>query len=247
MYEEHDYTQLIFFDKQVKKNQLIEDKKKREELFLNLESEYKKNTHNLNYDNLLLNFNYFYYFHIFRDTKIPEINVHGTIDKNNIIFGIDETADVAKGAEIFKKTYRKLFLTGTQKDLPETCDYISFFGHSLAKADYSYFQSLFDLYDIYGGKTKLIFFVNDQPLPDNPYETKENVLEKTNAVYKLIHDYGEGTLGGQKGNNLLHKLLLENRIQIVKVSDIPDFPNFDEPRNGENSPETGKVPVMSGN
>jgi hypothetical protein len=85
-------------------------------------------------------------------TVAHSLNLHGNIIDNNIIFGIDETANVAKGAEIFKKTYRKLFLTGLQYDLPETCDYILFFGHSLAKADYSYFQSIFDLYDIYGGK-----------------------------------------------------------------------------------------------
>jgi hypothetical protein len=174
---------------------------------------------NQRFDTHLLNFNYL--------TIEWGVNLHGSISDNNIIFGIDETADVAKNSRIFKKTYRKLFLRRTQRDLPETCDYLTFFGHSLAHADYSYFQSLFDLYNIYGGKTKLVFFVNNQPRPDNPDLPKENVLEKTDAIYKLMHYYGEKTHGIEKGGNLLHKLLLENRVQIVEAEYIAEFPSFD--------------------
>jgi hypothetical protein len=166
----------------------------------------------------LLNFNYLKVAH--------SLNLHGNITDNNIVFGINETAKVAKGAEIFKKTYRKLFLTGTQGTLPETCEYLLFFGHSLAHADYSYFQSLFDRYDIYGGETKLIFFLNNKLILKNP----KYVPESTNAIYNLIHEYGEGTLNGRRGNNLLHKLLLENRIQIIKS----DFPTFDEQKTNGN-------------
>lgn len=147
------------------------------------------------------------------DRALSQINLHGDIE-SEIIFGIDETADVPEGAEIFKKTHRKLFQKHSRFKLPNKLDYLLVYGQSLDPADYSYFQSLFDLYDIYGGKTKLFFFIKDK---------KGNVSEKTNSIYKLFHTYGEDVLGKAKGKNLLHKLLLENRIQIVLTSSIKDF------------------------
>ncbi|MDR0920638.1 MAG: bacteriophage abortive infection AbiH family protein, partial [Oscillospiraceae bacterium] len=130
-------------------------------------------SHNL----VCLNFNYTQVSIFHKNFEL--INVHGSEETRDIIFGIDENCNVANEAKIFKKTYRKMFITDKQKELPETCDYLIFFGHSLADADYSYFQSLFDFYDIYGGKIKLLFFVNDQPRNDNPDFPKENVEDKT--------------------------------------------------------------------
>jgi len=40
---------------------------------------------------------------------------------------------------------------------PEKLGTINFFGHSLSKADYSYFQAIFDLYNIYSSEINLIF------------------------------------------------------------------------------------------
>jgi len=175
--------------------------------------------------NYILNFNY-----IMLREKQNSVsdNVHGTLGNldymesieqlftslgiNNepeLIFGIDESSETSEGMEIFKKTHRKLFLEQSSKKLPETCDYIVVYGHSLAKADYSYFQSLFDLYDIYGSNIKLIFAVN---------EDAEDISTKANDVYKLLHHYGKRVHGEAKGNNLLHKLLLENRIQLKNIA-----------------------------
>lgn len=140
-------------------------------------------------------------------------NVHGiNVPSEEIIFGIDDTAQVQKGAEIFKKTYRKMFLSQRINPLPETLDFMLFYGHGLAKADYSYFQSLFDMYDIYKSKTILVFFINDYV---------EDVNKKVKTIYDLMHHYGETTHGSVKGGNLLHKLLVENRIRIVKMSEMP--------------------------
>ena len=38
-------------------------------------------------------------------------------------------------------------------------DVIKFYGHSLARADYSYFQYIFDMYDLYNSNIKLIFTI----------------------------------------------------------------------------------------
>jgi hypothetical protein len=170
-------------------------------------------------DNFLINFNFNEVFvgSTESENADPHINVHGYANSkvsSDIVFGIDETAAVEKGAEIFKKTHRKLFMAKQPEiELPASCDYIQFYGHSLAKADYSYFQSLFDHYDLYGGKTKIVFYINDRV---------EDVTEKTNAIYSLFHAYGEEVLGEMKGRNLLHKLQLENRVAIITADMVPE-------------------------
>ena len=42
--------------------------------------------------------------------------------------------------------------------LPQTVKTIVFYGHSFAPADYSYFQSIFDYYNIYDNDITLVFY-----------------------------------------------------------------------------------------
>lgn len=137
------------------------------------------------------------------------INIHG--DYKNPIFGIDNQ-NVDESMNIFTKTYRILSsdtiesFTLPSNKLLET---IYFFGHSLSEADYSYFQSMFDYYSIYDSKIRLIFLYSD-------YDGKEKSRQE-NRVVKLINDYGKTLENKDKGKNLLHKLLLENRIKIYEI------------------------------
>lgn len=137
------------------------------------------------------------------------INIHG--DYKNPIFGIDNQ-NVDESMNIFTKTYRILSsdtiesFTLPSNKLLET---IYFFGHSLSEADYSYFQSMFDYYSIYDSKIRLIFLYSD-------HDGKEKSRQE-NRVVKLINDYGKTLENKDKGKNLLHKLLLENRIKIYEI------------------------------
>lgn len=83
---------------------------------------------------------------------------------------------------------------------------IKFYGHSLSEADYSYFQSIFDYYNLYSNcRMGLVFYYSEG-------------YEQTDEIYRLINVYGD-TLSNQKqGKNLIHKLLLENRLKIVPLS-----------------------------
>ncbi len=137
------------------------------------------------------------------------INIHG--DYENPIFGMDNQ-NIDESMNIFTKTYRILSsdtiesFTLPSNKLLET---IYFFGHSLSEADYSYFQSMFDYYSIYDSKIRLIFLYSD-------YDGKEKSRQE-NRVVKLINDYGKTLENKDKGKNLLHKLLLENRIKIYEI------------------------------
>jgi lmo0469 protein len=144
--------------------------------------------------------------------KIKQNNVHGTY-YSKIIFGIDQTNIANENFFQFTKTYRKMELDDeiSAVKLPDSAskivDEIIFFGHSLSEADYSYFHSIFDYYDIYGSNIKLIF----------KYSTGRCKNEYVKKIMKLLKFYGEKMFDKSRGNNLVHKLILENRLSIKDV------------------------------
>ena len=154
-------------------------------------------------------------------------NVHGTFE--NPIFGIDNT-EIGNDRKFYylTKTSRVLFNNTIKEEfkLPNKIEIskICFFGHSLARADYSYFQSIFDYYDIYNSEVKLEFkyynyIKDDEELNDKEKEErKDEVKSKMHkGLIELMNDYGNTASNKSKGQNLLRKLILENRIEIVEV------------------------------
>lgn len=180
------------------------------------------------FDNLdntfILNFNYTALFDILEvESPCYYNNVHGKLcddicangcDKSNIIFGIDDNLIQSQGASselrLFSKTYRKMlsadkYLTVLPPNENKPIA-IKFYGHSLSEADYSYFQSIFDYYDLYGNSNVSLNF----------YYSKG--FENYDAVYKLISEYGKSLTNREQGKNLIHKLLLENRLNIIEIN-----------------------------
>jgi len=153
---------------------------------------------------------------------IQSVNIHGQLD-GKIIIGIDSTSvDASKQPELYKftKTYRIMSEANQRRNmvLTRTIKTIAFFGHSLARADYAYFQSLFDYFDIYKENITLIFFFSvfrkEGEGEDEAITNRQQ--EQFEAVSQLIEDYGK-TLESGKGKNLLHKMLLEGRVVIRDV------------------------------
>ena len=170
----------------------------------------------------ILSFNYTAIFDLL-EVRSPCLysNVHGKLCKNlcaknckssNIIFGIDDNTIQAQGEyndlRLFSKTYRKMFDTSAPASVLPHNDgsiIIKFYGHSLSEADYSYFQSIFDYYNLYSNNyVSLTFYYSEKHDP-------------TDAVYRLINEYGKTLTNKDQGKNLMHKLLLENRLKIVKI------------------------------
>lgn len=179
---------------------------------------------NLN-DVFILNFNYTALFDILEvESPCTYNNVHGKLcNKNctqgcegsNVIFGIDDNLIQSQGVSsdlrLFSKTYRKMLNSDkyimTLPPIDGNEVRIKFYGHSLSEADYSYFQSIFDYYDLYGNSNVSLTF----------YYSKG--FENYDAVYNLISSYGKSFDNKEKGKNLIHKLLLENRLHIQEVKD----------------------------
>lgn len=148
------------------------------------------------------------------------VHVHGSLEDDNIIFGIDQNRIPSNSpAYSFTKTYRKFLSMKSYQDenhsplLKRDTKQIKFFGHSLSQLDYSYFQSIFDFYNIYDNNIQLFFFytIYDQNLKEN---IKNDFI---NSVVTLISDYGESLDNKDHGKNLIHKLMLENRILIEEI------------------------------
>lgn len=182
-----------------------------------------KEFNKLRYTNIL-SFNYTAIFDVL-GVKCPFVysNVHGKLCNkqcgedcvsSSIIFGIDDTliqSQETNELRLFSKTYRKMSDTSIPISiLPKNDDQpieIKFYGHSLSEADYSYFQSIFDFYNLYDNNNVSLLF----------YYSKG--YEQNDAIYRLINSYGKTLENKDRGKNLIHKLLLENRLKIVEVPD----------------------------
>lgn len=165
---------------------------------------------------------------------IKYINVHGeavkdhkksTENVNRIIFGIDNK-DIETSSEeyIFTKTYRTLVnYSDTSKSTRATdanifdnsIKIIKFFGHSLGDADYSYFQQMFDYYNLYGNDDlKLYFYFR-------PYDDKISITEylhdQSIRVIKLLDKYGKTMTNKDHGKNLVTRLKMTKRIFIKQI------------------------------
>lgn len=161
----------------------------------------------------VINFNYTIPFTNLNKRKIFFMNnVHGDLSTEEVIFGIDSFSQSSVNLNFFTKTSRIMSLDKREREpipIKEEVENIYFFGHSLSSADYSYFLSIFDFYDIYNSNIKLNFvYANHE---DN---AKKNMLKK---ISTLLTNYGESFDNKAKGKNLMHKLSLENRLLIKEI------------------------------
>ncbi|PST48442.1 hypothetical protein COO72_07805 [Bifidobacterium callitrichos] len=160
---------------------------------------------------------------------ICQRNIHGNLDQFNLsttntyhlIFGIDGQGYSNQPKEVYQFTKTARVLNLHQQNTPDNncsmfdflrnkhpIDEVKFFGHSLSDADYSYFQSIFDHINLYAGTTKLTF-----------YGTKRHPADP-DAVIQLITKYGTTITPAAHGKNLLHKLLIEERIKIEEINTL---------------------------
>lgn len=213
------FTELQKYERIFKKYLAKELEMKRESYdenrFILLDRIYEKSE----YGGMILNFNYtsdsFPTNLLGSDLEV--VNVHGTLD-NEVIFGIDHK-DVDANSEIypFTKTFRKMVMDNDKSlsIVNKDIRYVIFYGHSLGSADYSYFQSIFDYLNVYDNEIYLQFYFTNY-LGDKLGEVSLK-RKLASSVQKLLHEYGKTMDNKSKGKNMIHKLLIENRVQILTL------------------------------
>lgn len=170
-------------------------------------------------------------------------NVHGTLNKKNIIFGVDltnymkdtglereEKDKILERLIPFSKTFRKMTIdTPDTWSLPKKPAHVRVYGHSLSSADYSYFQSVFDYINLYDSNVILEFCFSvhgDFSAAGEDIEQRKKLEEESRVplkneeavkAYNLINIYGSTLNNKDQGHNLLHKLLVENRLKIREI------------------------------
>lgn len=137
------------------------------------------------------------------------------------IFGIDSQNIIKDSLTddlriLFTKSYRimdngvnRIRESGDFSDI----DKITIYGHSLGRADYSYFETIFDEVDLYNSDVMVEYFYYQGN------SEVERILNKRTAITKmfnLLTDYGK-SLGETHGANIVAKLDLEKRLSVVPM------------------------------
>lgn len=191
-------------------------------LYQAIEFDGKKTGDSYHSSTSVLSFNYTDFIEHFYDCGEDGVfvNIHGKLG-GETIFGIDGKDCMDNpDAVAFTKTFRlmrrggsrtdKLIGTANSANLQGATDVIKFYGHSLGKADYSYFQSIFDGVDLYESKTVLVFYYPYNNTDEQKNEDWRNRL--ANQINSLLVSYGATMDNKDHGQNLMHKLLLEGRL-----------------------------------
>lgn len=150
---------------------------------------------------------------------IIQRNIHGTT-KEHAVIGIDSTnVPVDSATVLFTKTYRllekqEIGYSGKEDFIlsPEI-NTIVFYGHSLSNNDFAYFQSIFDFYHLYDSKIVLIFAYSVYNI-NIETDIKKSLYHN---IQELLYRYGRSLGNDTHGRNLMHKLIIENRLLLKKV------------------------------
>lgn len=171
---------------------------------------------NVNINNYLFNFNYTNPFSSLPEDELRgQCHIHGMVDvdreRTNLIFGVDGYG-VGQESRVYhftKARRRADLLFGNESSFMgiyrKKIDAIKVYGHSLNKADYSYFHSWFDRTRLYDGSVKLYFIGTSEHQPDR------------DAVIALLEQYATTISARSQGDNLLSRLIMEDRLIFTNI------------------------------
>lgn len=94
------------------------------------------------------------------DEQIDQIliKIHGSVAKRDIIFGVEDSANIKRQHVFLKKSFSKNFNPRDFKKMLEDAESIAFFGHSLGVTDFMYFKDFFALATYNHKRKDLILF-----------------------------------------------------------------------------------------
>lgn len=147
-----------------------------------------------------------------------KINDESVKKNSNIIFGIDKTQikNFKNELKDFIKSNRRKNMELEWKQLLNEHKFIKiyFYGHSLADADYTFFEDLFDIVDIVNNKIKLIF------LYPKEYPYHENVKRLIGKYYinkKRNNNLSNNKMIKEFEKYYIEKLEEEGKLELKEI------------------------------
>lgn len=123
---------------------------------------------------------------------IQHIKVHGTLKDDNIIFGVDDKADLIPKYIFLKKSVHKNYSAINFSKFLSESDSIGIFGHSLGETDHMYFSDFFS----------------------------KTILEKSSMSGKNICIYHHGEKGRQELHSQLDKLTRKSIAKFKQQNNV---------------------------
>lgn len=129
---------------------LIEEEKRIDNLKINLKNSLKNHpvTDILKIINrepvFVINFNYTDLISYLTHDSVVSHHIHGTLkDKENIVFGVQDSADLDKRHSFLYKSHNRVLNVNHLNERFEDAKHILFYGYSLGQTDHSYFEDFF--------------------------------------------------------------------------------------------------------
>jgi len=90
--------------------------------------------------------------------KIEHIKIHGSVDEGNIIFGVEDKANILSKHIFLKKSVNKNFNPTDFSEALKNSKNVVFFGHSLGETDHMYFDNFFQTAALLSKTRKIVIF-----------------------------------------------------------------------------------------
>ncbi len=135
----------------------------------------------------VISFNYTTYLDQIDDVSIH--HVHGRLDKDDFVFGIEDSENISKQHTFLYKSHNQGLNVNHLNDKLDEAEHISFFGYSLGQTDHSYFDDFFKQQSTTGCKRKKFdFYYYGHEAYDDLYWQLRTLTDKRVAKFRQFND-----------------------------------------------------------
>lgn len=175
---------------------LIEEEKRIDDLKINLKNSLKNHpvTDILKIINrepvFVINFNYTDLISYLTHDSVVSHHIHGTLkDKENIVFGVQDSADLDKRHSFLYKSHNRVLNVNHLNERFEDAKHILFYGYSLGQTDHSYFEDFFKEQSMKGcERKKFDFFYYGQEGYDDLFWQLRTLTGNRMIQFKQLND-----------------------------------------------------------
>ena len=117
-------------------------------------------------------------------------HIHGTLkDKENIVFGVQDSADLDKRHSFLYKSHNRVLNVNHLNERFEDAKHILFYGYSLGQTDHSYFEDFFKEQSMKGcERKKFDFFYYGQEGYDDLFWQLRTLTGNRMIQFKQLND-----------------------------------------------------------